>query len=722
MAHGLAARAMAGRSPLRRLLGQALGPVAAVFLLLVALYLAADAEGLGARFARYYPWVFVASGAALVLLALAIVQRLLWLRRQLRRSEPGALLTRRLVLLLILIAVPPVVLVYVFGVRFVDSTVDSWLQANTAQAMENALALGRVFLNERLAQSSARTRTAAEALDGLEGRRLRVELEEALDEAGALQLAVLGEDGRSLAVAAARTDLLSADPPGSEALLALARRGHWEAVESADEGLRIRALRSLRSAPGEPRLLQALYELPRDYAALALEVEQAAHEQRRAAFLREALKLALTLILSFVLLLSLLLALLLAFELGRRLVRPIGELARATESLAAGRPEGPIDEPAADELGFLVRSFNRMVAELAEARAAEQASAQASERQRAELETVLGRLSSGVIALDTDGRLLNANPAAEAILGHALRSGLQRHLERTGESLPEIAPLCRLLLERLREGAQEWRDELRLTRSDGALRLILRGARLPDGGVVAVFDDSAELDRAQRDAAWGEVAKRLAHEIKNPLTPMQLAAERLRRRLLPKLDGEDAEVLERASGTVIAQVEALKAMVDAFSDYARPPPLRLVPLDAAALLAEVLELYAQQPRLSIACEIEPELPPLRADAGRLRQVLHNLIKNAIEAGEGRERLQLAIGLRRAAQSGRRGVELSIADDGPGLPEGFDAAWFDPYRSSKQRGTGLGLAIVRRIAEEHGGSLRAGPSALGGACFTLWLPA
>jgi len=714
--------AMASGSRLSQLLGQALAPAAAVLLLLAALYLAADAEGLGVGYARYYPFVFVAAAAALALFALAIVQRLLWLRRQLRRSQPGALLTRRLVLLLVLIALPPVVLVYAFSLRFVSSTVDSWFVANTAEAMDDALALGRVFLDDRIDRAGQQTRAAAATLAGLSGRSLRDALEDALDAGDARQLAVFTEEGRSLAVAAARADLLQAEAPDSELLLELHRRGQAAAAENLGNGLRIRALQRIDEGREERRYLQALFDLPPEYARLALDVERAAHAQRQASFLRDSLRLVLGLILSFVLLLSLLLALLLAFELARRLVRPIGELARATESLAAGRPEGPIPEPAQDELGFLVRSFNRMVAELEQARAAERASAAETENQRARLATVLGRLSSGVIALDSEARLSTVNPAAEAILGLSLADALEQPVDVLGTRHAPLKPLFDELRRRLVGGSQEWRGELRLARSEGELRLILRGARLPDGGLVAVFDDSAELDRAQRDAAWGEVAKRLAHEIKNPLTPMQLAAERLRRRLLPKLEGDDAEVLDRASATVIAQVESLKTMVNAFGDYARPPPLTLAPLDLPALLDDVLELYAQQPRLQIERHVEANLPTLRADAGRLRQVLHNLIKNALEAGETRTDLRLQIALRRSAQQGQRGVELAVSDNGPGLPEGFDASWFDPYRSSKARGTGLGLAIVRKIAEEHGGSLRAAPSDLGGASFVLWLPA
>ncbi len=706
---------------LRARLRQALVPAAALVLLLAALYLAADAEGLGTGYARFYPYVFLIAGIALGLLALAILQRLLWLRRQLRRHEPGARLTRRLVLLLVLIAVPPVVLVYGFGLQFVFSTVDSWFRANTAQAMQDALALARTQLDARLDDARRATDAIAPALTEPAGLMLDLQLDAALDDSGAVQLAVLDEGLRVLGSAAARTDLLDVERPQDNAVLALEGRDARASTEPAGDGLRIRVLQRIDGAPGERRVLQALFDVPAAEAALARAVEGHAHAYGQARFLRESLKIAFALILTFVLLLSLLLALLLAFELARRMVRPIGQLARATEAVAAGERAGAVPAGGDDELGFLVESFNRMVRDLEAAQAAERASAAEIEAQRAQLHGVLARLSSGVLALDRHGRLRTVNRAAEAILGHALDMLLGRDADGIAQALPELAPLAAALRRGLAQPLIDWREELRLERSDGQLRLILRGARLPDGGVVLVFDDSAELDRAQRDAAWGEVARRLAHEIKNPLTPIQLAAERLRRRLLPRLDGDDADVLDRATHTVVAQVDALKAMVNAFSDYARPPPLKREPLDLAVLVRDVLELYLQQPHIALQLDIAPALPRVQADAGRLRQVLHNLLKNAVEAGEGRSRIGVSVRLAPARQDGLDGVELCVTDDGPGFPPDFDPDWFEPYRSTKQRGTGLGLAIVRRIVDEHGGVLRAANAEGGGAMVRVWLP-
>ncbi|MCX7557659.1 ATP-binding protein, partial [Xanthomonadaceae bacterium JHOS43] len=244
---------------------------------------------------------------------------------------------------------------------------------------------------------------------------------------------------------------------------------------------------------------------------------------------------------------------------------------------------------------------------------------------------------------------------------------------------------------------------------------------LPDEGAVAVFDDATVIDRARRDAAWAEVARRLAHEIKNPLTPIQLAAERLRRRVLPKLDEDDAQVLDRATHTIVAQVDALKTMVNSFGDYARPPSLALLPLDLNRLASEVLDLYEHDQRLMLVRDFAPDLGTVVADAGRIRQVLHNLIKNAIEAAAERSRCRIDVRTRRVEETGRHFVELSVADDGPGLPEGFDTHWFEPYRSTKPRGTGLGLAIVAKIAQEHGAQFLAQRREEGGAMFVLRLP-
>jgi nitrogen fixation/metabolism regulation signal transduction histidine kinase len=276
------------------------------------------------------------------------------------------------------------------------------------------------------------------------------------------------------------------------------------------------------------------------------------------------------------------------------------------------------------------------------------------------------------------------------------------------------------LARRAAEGVRDWREELRLPRDglDSVQILVLRGAALPEGesGFVAVFDDETVLNQAQREAAWSEVARRLAHEVKNPLTPIQLSAERLKLRLAGKLDAADAAVLDKASATIVAQVEALKTLVNAFGDYARPPQLKLDPMSLNALVGEVLDLYETDPRLRIVRHFDPAAPRIRADSVRLRQLLHNLIKNAIEASG--DTPEIDVSTARVQHEGRTEVALRVADRGSGLPQGFDDTWFEPYRTGKPRGSGLGLAVVRKVADEHGARVAAENREGGGAVFTV----
>lgn len=708
---------MAARGRLIPRIGWGLLALALLALVLAALYLAADAEGLRPGMARWYPFVFVGAAGALLLLAAAILQRLVRLRRALRERRAGARLNRRLLVLLLALSIPPVLLVYGFSVRFIGATVDSWLRANSAEILGEALQVGRALLDERRQIAERDAASLAESLIEVDPLDWQYEIDRALDRLDAAQIALFGRDGRLLALAAADPSLIEADPPPDELQLVLRESARAMAAEPVDGGLQLRALHLVGGARDAPTL-QVLSRLPESYAQGLLRVERGIAQARQAAFLRDALKLAFVLILSFVLLLSMLLAVLLAFVLSRRLVAPIGRLAAATERVSEGDYGVRLPEAASDdELDFLIRGFNRMLSDLDKASEQARSSQQETERQRAFLETVLQRLSSAVLVLDGDGVLRSANAAARSLLGvSAALAGTT--LEQLLRQAPASLPLVEALRSRLRDDNQEFSLELAIDAVDGRRLWLLRGARLPDATLLAVIDDTTMIDRARRDAAWGEVARRLAHEVKNPLTPIQLAAERLRRRVLPHLHGDEADVLDRATRTIVAQVDALKTLVNAFSDYARAPVLERRPLDLAALVAEVAELYAGDPQLQLSVEHAEPAPRPLADAGRLRQVLHNLIKNAQEAGAGRLRLATTL----LADGEGRSVELCVEDDGPGLPDGFDASWFEPYRSTKAKGTGLGLAIIRKIAEEHGGSLHAGPSSiLGGARFSLRLP-
>lgn len=715
---------MAPASRLTRIVRRALPVAAVVVLLATALVLANDAAGGASRLGVWYPWMLGACCLALAVLVTIIIQRLLRLRRELRERAPGARLNRRVLAMLIVLALPPVLVVYGFALNFLDATIDTWFNVRLEHAMDDALEIGRVYLDERLQTAQQQSATLAQTLRDSADADLQKRLDAAIDAQGAMQLAVFGKDQSVLATASADPQLLTPAYPDSAALLQVQGNGHYAAAEPLGSRLVLRVVDPLPATPpGGERLLQALYPLPARLQALTTGVEQANFDFQRLKFLRGSLKLTFTLVLTFVLLLSVLFALMLAFGIARRLTAPIGRLAAATRAVGAGRYDTPLPVGSRDELGFLLASFNQMQRELEQSNARLTHSAQETESQRAYLKAVLERLSAGVLGIDRTGTLRTLNRAAESILDVPLARYVGQPLSVLRRDQPALAPLLDPIQQHAREGVREWREEVVLVRGEERRLLLLRGAELggADAGSVAVFDDLTQLDRAQRDAAWAEVARRLAHEVKNPLTPIQLAAERLRRRFIGRLPADDTDVLDRATHTIVAQVEALKSLVNAFGDYARPPQIEARALDLHALAGEVLDLYENDQRIQLTRRFDAHTPILRADAGRLRQLLHNLIKNALEAIGDARKPHVEVATRDIVENEQKWIELGVADNGPGLPDGFGERWFEPYTSSKQRGTGLGLAVAKKIAEEHGGSIRAENRAGGGSVFTLRLP-
>ena len=716
---------MARANWLTRFTRRVLPVVAVALLLAAALLLANDAAG-DSQLGPWYPWMLGACALALVALSVMIVQRLWRLRGELRRNVPGARLNRRVLLMLIVLALPPVLIVYAFALNFLHATIDTWFNVRMERALGDALEIGRVYLDERLRTAQQTAATSAQQLADVADADLQARLDSLIDAQGALQLSIFGADQGVLATASSDAQFLAPLVPDSAVLLQVQGAGRYAAAEPVGARLLLRIVQPLPgAAPGAKRLLQALYPLPAQMQTLTSGVEQANFDFQRLKYLRDSLKLTFTLVLTFVSLLSVLFALMMAFGIARRLTAPIGRLATATRAVGAGRYDTPLPIRSDDELGFLLASFGQMQHELELSNARLTRSAQETENQRAYLKAVLERLSAGVLGLDREGVLRTSNRAAETILDAPLSRYRGQHLTQMRRERPALAPLLDNILLHVRERAREWRDEVVVENAGERRVLMVRGTELgdsgEDSGVVAVFDDLTQLDRAQRDAAWAEVARRLAHEVKNPLTPIQLAAERLRRRFIGRLPPEETELLDRATHTIIAQVEALKAMVNSFGDYSRPPQIDARPLSLHALIGEVLDLYENDQRIQLTRRFVPGDPILRADAGRLRQLLHNLLKNSLEAiGDARKPL-IEVSTRDVSENGESWIEFAVADNGPGLPEGFGERWFEPYTTSKSKGTGLGLAVAKKIAEEHGGSIRAENRRGGGAVFTVRLP-
>jgi nitrogen fixation/metabolism regulation signal transduction histidine kinase len=700
-------------------------PILAVGVLLAAaLLLANDAAG-DSRLGAWYPWMLGACALALLALLVMIAQRLWRLRRELSRRAPGARLNRRVLLMLIALALPPVLVVYAFALNFLNATIDTWFNVRMERALDDALEIGRVYLDERLRSAQQAAAAGAQQLGDATDAELQARLDGMIDAQGAIQLSVFGAGQNVLATASSDPQLLAPVVPDSAALLQVQSAGSYAAAVPVGSRLMLRVVQPVPgTAPGATRLLQVLYPLPARLQVLTASVEQSSFDFQRLKYLRDSLKLTFSLVLTFVSLLSVLFALMLAFGIARRLTAPIGRLATATRAVGAGRYDTPLPVRSDDELGFLLSSFSQMQRELELSNSRLTRSAQETENQRAYLKAVLERLSAGVLGLDREGILRTANRAAETILDAPLTRFQGQHLTSVRRDYPTLAPLLDSILAHVREGAREWREEVVVDNGGERRVLMLRGTELgadDDAGVVAVFDDLTQLDRAQRDAAWAEVARRLAHEVKNPLTPIQLAAERLRRRFIGRLPADETELLDRATHTIVAQVEALKAMVNSFGDYSRPPQIDARPLSLHTLIGEVLDLYENDQRIQLTRRFAPGDAILRADAGRLRQLLHNLIKNSLEAIGDTRKPHIEVSTRHFEENGQNWIELTIADNGPGLPEGFGERWFEPYTTSKSKGTGLGLAVAKKIAEEHGGSIRADNRSGGGAVFSVRLP-
>ncbi len=573
-----------------------------------------------------------------------IVLRLLRLSRELRQRAPGARLTRRMLLMLVGLAVPPVLVVYGFSLFFLNATIDTWFNVRLEQGLNDALEIGNAYLGERMRTAEQGASQLGRELADLPNAELQAHLDAALDAQAATQLTVFGDDRAVLATASSDPRFLNPAYPDSNALLQIRDSGRYAAAEpvGSENSLKLRVVMPLGDAAvGNPRLLQALFPVPSQIQPLTAAIEQAKVDFQRLKYLRDSLKLTFSLVLTFVLLLSALFAVLTAFGIARRLTAPIGRLATATRAVGAGRYDTPLPVARDDELGFLLNSFSQMQRELELASARVSDSAQETESQRSYLKAVLERLSTGVLGLDRDGVLRTANRAAESILEVPLSRYVGQHLSVVRRNHADLVPLIDPILKHMHEAVREWREEIVFEPGESERRmLLLRGAELDatlgsNAGIVVVFDDLTLLNRAQRDAAWAEVARRLAHEVKNPLTPIQLAAERLRRRFIGRLPPDETEILDRATHTIVNQVEALKAMVNAFGDYARPPLIDARALSINTLASEVLDLYENDQRIQLTRQFATSEPMLRADAVRLRQLLHNLIKNsALEAMSG----------------------------------------------------------------------------------------
>jgi len=716
----------------RRLLLRVLPVTVALVVLLVSLVLVSNVQQDASGENQPYVWVLVLTVFALMVVAAAIFHRVISLTRKVREHAPGAMLSARWVRYFLVLSLPPALIVYFFSAYFLTRTVDSWFDVGVEKALGDSLELGQQFLENRTLEVRNQVRRLIREIDnpGDDVDAVRSTLLANVSASGPLELSVMEGDGRM--VVSANIDMLANLPerPGDYALLQALDRGEYAAVEPVADGiLRIRVIQRLPvNVPGRQEyLLQAIYPLPESITTLANEIEKEYHRYQNLSFLREPLKQSFILILSLVLLLTVLLAILAALNVARKLVSPISKLAQATRVIAAGDLTHEVKAETRDELGFLVQSFNEMTEALTSAsHEAEQSRAQL-QTQSEYLETVLGSLTSGVLTVGDNQKVVTANAAATQILGVPSGFFAGQSLSERAEKFPLLAPLFALIWNQIGRGTAEWKREIRLQVYGQTLVLLVRGSRLGKdishaGGSVIVFDDVTILNQAQREAAWAEVARRLAHEVKNPLTPIRLAAERLRMKLMSKLDEKDGVMLDSATGTIVSQVEALRELVDAFGDYAQGPQSVRAPIKLDQLVRDVVALYQHEDqRVQFHLKLIAGPTGLAADSGQIRQLLHNLVVNSSEAVAKDENAEVHIRTRLITQAGKKWLELEVSDRGPGYPATVLEKPFEPYVTFKANGSGLGLAICRKIVSEHDGRITIHNPAIGGACTTIILP-
>ncbi|MEO1596281.1 MAG: ATP-binding protein [Pseudomonadota bacterium] len=719
---------MAAR-PLRNLFYTGLAAVGLV-LALSALVLLAKTSNNSEELARLSQLTLVINGAGIAILFVLLMGNIIRLIRDLRRGVPGARLKGRMVAAFVGLALLPLSVVYYFSLQFLNRGIDSWFSVQVEEGLSDALELSRAALEIQMRNGLIRTEAMARRLARSDDSELLPRLADERRNSGALEVVVFAPNSRILALSSARAMDEVPIAPTEEVLLQLRAGRPYVSLDTIDaERFEVRTVVVLANTTATPslRMLQVVYPVTQRLAGMAANVDQSYTDYQRLVLLRGPLKSTFTLSLTVVLLVSALGAVYGAFFFSRRLVAPIQQLVAGTVAVARGDLETELAPPPRDEIGVLVSSFNDMTRRLRSARdEAQQIRAQV-EAERGNLETILARLSTGVIALTAERNIRTANTAAADILGADLD-------ERTGEPLVEVArgqPLLEQLVDvaeaHFAAGQTEWREQVMLREEVGRRVLTCACTSLPSEdpdapGYVIVFDDITTLLEAQRDAAWGEVARRLAHEIKNPLTPIQLSAERLRRRYLDSLPHEDAQVLDRATHTIVTQVEAMKEMVNAFSDYARAPDMQITQFPINRLVTEVVELYrAEGHHLAITVDLAAADPIIEADNGRVRQLLHNLLRNAVEALADRAEGEIDVGISLLERFGANFVRITVEDNGPGFQAGRLEQVFDPYVTSKPKGTGLGLAIVRKLVEEHAGTIDAGNRNEGGARVTVILP-
>ncbi|MBK6368001.1 MAG: HAMP domain-containing protein [Polaromonas sp.] len=724
-----------------------LGAASVVFIAVVLLFLLTVSTNNRAQYENTYGYLLtlniVVAGLLLVLIGFMAVRLIM----RLRQGKFGSQLLVKLALIFSLVGFAPGLLIYVVSYQFVSRSIESWFDVKVETALDAGLNLGRVTLDVLSSEFANNSRTAATRLSGMPEGTASLELERIREQLNAQDVQLWTSAGQLIASAGEqRYKLGSISRPTAVQMRKAKSLRVTTSIEGLDEGsnndtsngkstlpavAKINALAAVENTSfgisDEPRYLQISQVLPPNLVSNALAVTQANAEYQNRALAREGLRRMYIGTLTLSLFLAVFSAVLLAVFLGAQLAAPLLLLADGVRQVAAGDLAPKAMLQSKDELGGLTRSFALMTQQLAEARSTVESSMAQVNTARENLQVILDNLTSGVIVMDPNGVIQSCNPGAARILQRSLENNKGQTLESvTGLekfALGVKSQFDAFLSERQLHHLDHWQHSFELNSLESStagnspfathqtVTLIARGAELPSLSKqplrLLVFDDISDVVSSQRALAWGDVARRLAHEIKNPLTPIQLSAQRLEKKLSGKVDGPEQLVLTKSVKTIVDQVEAMKRLVNEFRDYARLPAAELKPVNLNALILDVLQLYgadevqprwAKQGEVSIEAKLDDACPNISGDAQQLRQVIHNLLQNAVDATLTTAVKQVKISSHWNPDSQR--VRMVVSDSGSGFPEHILKRAFEPYVTTKHHGTGLGLAVVKKIADEH----------------------
>lgn len=678
--------------------------------MLASLLIMSDALKDSSQFSRLYSGLLIFTTVGLCALVTLIFLNFRHLIHQRRTHIPGTRMTVRMIGMFTALSVTPVLIVYFFSLDFLHRGIDSWFDLRVEQALDDSLELSRLSLDTRMRELLKQTEKMAEEISGMTDAEMPFEIDGLRTRTNAKEVTLFNRKGGIITSSSEDTTSIIPDRPSDTILLQIQQGGSYTGLDNAlKTGLHIRVVVKIPgvNVNNDSRVIQALYPISEKINNLTNSIQTSYIKYKELSYLREQLKISFILILTLVLLFSIFATVWTAFYFAKKHVAPIKDMAEGTKAIADGDYHTQIPVTSNDELGFLVASFNEMTQKIAQARDAASHSQHEAETQQAYLEAVLGRLSSGVLVFDQNKILRTSNVSAGQILGMPIASVTGESLENICQHYHYLEPL-RETIESHDHMEQDWREQITLFGNSGRQILMCSGTphsltQDENEGYIIVFDDITELLQGQKNAAWSEMARRLAHEIKNPLTPIQLAAERLRHKYLHTMNQTDADVLDRLTNTIVQQVETMKTMVNTFSDYARTPEIQPQALEINILINEVLDLFTNlNQQIEVVLNLEDDLPLVSADVSRLRQVLNNLLKNAFDACDKNHSSILTIATQCVSTAGTEYIEILIKDSGAGIAEDIMAHIFEPYVTTKTKGTGLGLAIVKKIIEEHNG--------------------